>query len=69
MFNPVIDAPVDPGGTGGPVLNAHGEVAMVRAVQEYTPSGRRVVGTFYAVHVDEIRDALPDLKRGISRYE
>ena len=26
--------------------------------------GKRVVGTFFAVHVDEIREALPDLKNG-----
>jgi hypothetical protein len=40
---------------------------MVRAVQERTVGGQRVVGTFYAVHVDEIRVALPALKRGESK--
>ena len=40
---------------------------MNRAVLVSTGAGQRVVGTFYAVHVDEIRDALPDLRAGRSR--
>ena len=66
--NLVIDAAVDPGDSGGPVLNLDGEVVgMTRAAQTSTASGQRVVGTFYAVHIDEIKDALPMLKFGISR--
>ena len=58
-----IDAPVDPGDSGGPILNLKGEVVgMVRAAQEQTASGQRVVGSFFAVHIDEIRIALPWLK-------
>ena len=66
--NLVIDAAVDPGDSGGPVLNLDGEVVgMTRAAQVSSGSGQRVVGTFYAVDWREIRDALPNLKRGISR--
>lgn len=68
VINLVIDAPIDPGDSGGPVLNLDGEVVgMTRAAQTSTGSGQRVVGTFYAVHIDEIRNALPSLKSGISR--
>jgi S1-C subfamily serine protease len=66
--NLVMDVPTDPGDSGGPVLNGDGfVVGMVRAVQQRTSGGQRVVGTFYAVHVDELRAALPSLRQGISR--
>ncbi|MDE2844438.1 MAG: serine protease [Chloroflexota bacterium] len=65
--NLLMDVPVDPGDSGGPVFNSEGQViGLVRAAQT-TAGGKRVVGTFFAVHVDEIREALPDLKQGRSR--
>ena len=68
VTNLVIDAAVDPGDSGGPVFNLDGDaVGMTRAAQVSSGSGQRVVGTFYAVTWEEIRDALPNLKRGISR--
>lgn len=66
--NLVMDAPIDPGDSGGPILNLDGlVVGMSRARAVSTGSGERIVGTFYAVHVDEIRDSLPKLKTGQSR--
>ncbi|MBI4329110.1 MAG: trypsin-like peptidase domain-containing protein [Chloroflexi bacterium] len=55
-----MDTPVDPGDSGGPVLDDDGSVV---GMTRY----RAEVGTFYAVHVDEIRAALPALKQGQSR--
>jgi S1-C subfamily serine protease len=63
-LNLMMDAPIDPGDSGGPVLNADGLiVGMARAVRVQTTGGQRVVGTFYAVHADEIKTALPLLKK------
>jgi S1-C subfamily serine protease len=67
-LNLVMDVPIDPGDSGGPVLNTDGEVVgMVRAIRERTTGGRRMVGTFYAVHSGEIREALGMLNLGVSR--
>ena len=66
--NLLMDVPVDPGDSGGPVFNSDGKViGLVRAAQTRAGGGKRVVGTFFAVHVDEIREALPNLKEGRSR--
>ena len=58
-----MDTPIDPGDSGGPVLNAAGAVTgMARAAARRTPGGGQVVGTFYAVHADEIRAALAEIR-------
>ncbi len=58
-----MDAAIDPGDSGGPVLNTVGQVAgMVRAAARQSAGGGTVVGTFYAVHADEIRAALAGIK-------
>ena len=67
-LNLEMDVPIDPGDSGGPVFNAGGQVVgMNRAVLVSTSSGQRVVGTFYAVHIDEMVAALPALRDGRSR--
>ena len=61
----IVDAPFDPGDSGGPILNLDGEIiGMIRAAQLFTPSGQRVIGTFYGVHIDEIRKVLSQLRAG-----
>jgi S1-C subfamily serine protease len=63
-----MDVPIDPGDSGGPVLNRDGEVVGVsRAVVVSTASEQRVVGTFLAISIVEVHRALPDLRAGISR--
>lgn len=57
-----MDAAIDPGDSGGPVLNGAGEViGMIRAAARRSEGGATVVGTFYAVHADEIRAALEEM--------
>ena len=58
-----IDAVVDPGDSGGPVVDTLGRVVgMSKGVVETDETGRRVVGIFYAVHMEEIETLL-------ARYE
>ena len=54
-----IDAAVDPGDSGGPVLDTAGRVVgMSKGVVETDETGRRIVGIFYAVHTEEIEALL-----------
>ncbi|MCH8807386.1 MAG: hypothetical protein IH986_15060 [Planctomycetes bacterium] len=66
ILNIVMDAPVDEGDSGGPVLDSEGLlVGMIRAT--FGTSTGRHIGTNYSVHVNEIQAALPALRAGMSR--
>jgi putative serine protease PepD len=54
-INLTMDAAIDPGESGGPVFNARGEVVgMNRGFRTVTPDGLPVLGTFFALHVNDI---------------
>ena len=56
-INLTMDAAIDPGESGGPVLNKYGEVVgMNRGIRVTTPDGNSpVFGTFFALHIDDIK--------------
>ena len=55
-INLTMDAAIDPGESGGPVLNKFGEVVgMNRGIRVATPEGGLVFGTFFALHVNDIK--------------
>ena len=62
--NLTIDAPVDPGDSGGPVFNLAGEVIGMIRLARLSSGGKRVVGTFYGIHINEIHKVMPSLKAG-----
>ena len=55
-INLTMDAAIDPGESGGPVLNKYGEVVgMNRGIRVATPEGNPTFGTFFALHVNDIK--------------
>jgi S1-C subfamily serine protease len=58
------DAPVNPGNSGGPLLDCRGEVVGINTLLE-NPTGDRVnVGVAFAVPVDTVSASLADLLAG-----
>ncbi|MQF82823.1 trypsin-like serine protease [SAR202 cluster bacterium AD-802-E10_MRT_200m] len=60
-----INIPIDPGDVGGPVIDFQGNVVGINrdSRDRFTGTGdsKRFIGTYYAVHADEIYNAFPDL--------
>jgi S1-C subfamily serine protease len=58
------DAAVNPGNSGGPLINCHGEVVGVNSLLE-NPTGQGVnVGIAFAVSINTAKHSLDDLKAG-----
>lgn len=61
------DAAVNPGNSGGPLLNSDGHVIGVNVGKfEETASGRPVDNIGFAITVNELKDRLDDLTAGVS---
>lgn len=58
------DAAIDPGNSGGPVLNAHGEIVGI--IDQIDTSGSdSFSGVGFAVPIDAVRGELPKIEQGI----
>lgn len=60
------DAPVNPGNSGGPLINCQGEVVGINTLLE-NPTGDNVnVGVAFAVAIDTARRSLPEMLTGVA---
>lgn len=68
-INLTMDAAIDPGESGGPVLNKYGEVVgMNRGIRVSDPvDGNPVFGTFFALHVNDIKFWYETIKTFLSQ--
>ena len=55
------DAAINPGNSGGPLVNAYGEVVGMNTIIARQSQGLAVEGINFAVPIDEIKRALPQL--------
>jgi serine protease Do len=62
------DAVLNPGNSGGPLVDLDGRVVGINgATRRQDAGGRAIEGQNYAISIDRIRDVLPALERGESR--
>ena len=57
-------APVNPGNSGGPLVNTKGEVIGVNTLQNSQQGGRTIQGQYYAIAIDKVKALLPNLEAG-----
>jgi S1-C subfamily serine protease len=60
-------APLNPGNSGGPLVNAKGELIGINTLGNTQQGGRTIQGQYYAIAMDRIKTLLPNLEAGKSQ--
>ena len=60
-------APVNPGNSGGPLVNTTGQVIGINTLRNSSQGGSPIQGQYYAIAVDRIKQILPNLEAGKSQ--
>lgn len=59
-------APVNPGNSGGPLVNDDGEVVGINTLANTVQNERAIQGQYYAITANHAKDVLPGLRAGTS---
>jgi S1-C subfamily serine protease len=62
-------AALNPGNSGGPLVNDKGELVGINTLTNTEQGGRAIQGQGYAISIDHIKELLPDLRAGKSRAD
>jgi hypothetical protein len=58
------DVPLNPGNSGGPLVNRRGEVVGINVARLESDAGRSAVGIGFAIPIDDVKARLPRLAAG-----